>query len=52
MMRLFVLLLVFAAYIAVVALGLQSLPPETKTPLLIAFSVFPISALARAGNLI
>ena len=51
MRKLFVVLLALAAYVAIVRLGLQSLPSETKIPLLIAFSVFPVSALARIRGL-
>jgi len=50
--KLFVILLVLAAYVVIVRLGLQSLPSETKIPLLVAFSVFPISVLARARGLL
>ena len=52
MRKLFVVLLVLAAYVVIVRLGLQSLPSETRIPLLILFSIFPVSALARAKGLL
>ena len=52
MKQLLVVLFLLTAYVAILGTGLQHLPSETKIPLLIAFSVFPIGALARARGLL